>query len=142
MDYINKVSNKAEEPSTNAAKEGDTQLTPKASATPARGITFTISSAIPSKPNTTFPKLPETLNARIPGDRALILSIPAILKAYINELRASIPDGKGPDGDLLSMIIVNKYGYFLEHVDKLGSDLKSLYYEAIDKDLELEARGI
>jgi hypothetical protein len=31
------------------------------------------------------------------------------------------------------MIIVNKFGYFLEHVEKLEKDLISLYYEAEDR---------
>jgi hypothetical protein len=122
------VVDQAEERSTKSTNVDDPLLTPKAHVAPAKGT-----SAIPCKPNSTLPKLPETLTARIPADRALITSIPGIIKAYINELRAAIPDGQGPNGDLLSMIIVNKFGYFLEHVEKLEKDLISLYYEAEDR---------
>jgi hypothetical protein len=120
MDYnVNEVFDKAEERATN----------------------FATPSVTPSKLNTTLPKLPETLTARIPADRALILSIPGVIKAYVKELQTAIPDGVAPDGDLLSMIIVNKYGYFLEHVDKLDKDLNSLYYEAVDRDEEIERKN-
>jgi hypothetical protein len=125
---ISEVVDQAKERSPKSTKADEPVLTPKALVTPAKGT-----SAIPRKPNSTLPKLPETLTARIPADRALILSIPGIITAYINELRAAIPDGKAPDGDLLSMIIVNKYGYFLEHVEKLDKELISLYYEAVDR---------
>lgn len=129
MEYIvGEVVDQAKERSTKSTKAGEPALSPKALVTPAKGA-----SANPRKPNSALPKLPETLTARIPADRALITSIPGIIKAYINELRAAIPDGKGPDGDLLSMIIVNKYGYFLEHVEKLDEELISLYYEAEDR---------
>jgi len=129
MDYnVSEVVDQAKERSAKSTTAGDPQLTPKALVTPAKGT-----SAIPRKPNSMLPELPETLTARIPADRALITSVPGIIKAYINELRAAIPDGKGPDGDLLSMIIVNKYGYFLEHVEQLDKDLISLYYEALDR---------
>jgi hypothetical protein len=142
MDYnVNEVFDKAEERSTNFAKQDDPQLTPKAVVNPTKGNVFTTSSVTPSKPNTTLPKLPETLTARIPADRALILSIPGVIKAYVKELQTAIPDGVAPDGDLLSMIIVNKYGYFLEHVDKLDKDLNSLYYEAVDRDEEIERKN-
>lgn len=129
MEYtVGEVVDQAKEQFTKSTKVGEPVLSPKAPVTPAKGT-----SAIPPKSNSTLPKLPETLTARIPADRALITSIPGIIKAYINELRAAIPDGKAPDGDLLSMIIVNKYGYFLEHVEKLDKDLVSLYYEAEDR---------
>jgi hypothetical protein len=129
MEYtIGEVVDQAKEQSTKSTKADGPVLSPKAPVTPTKGT-----SAIPRKPNSTLPKLPESLTARIPADRALITSIPGIIKAYINELRAAIPDGKGPDGDLLSMIIVNKYGYFLEHVEKLDKDLISLYYEALER---------
>lgn len=141
MDYnVSKVFDKSEERSANSTKEDDPQLTPKAVVNPARGNIFANSSTTPRKLNTTLPKLPESLTARIPADRALILSIPGIIKAYVKELQAAIPDGIGPDGDLLSMIIVNKYGYFLEHVDKLDKDLNSVYYEAVDKSEEMERK--
>jgi hypothetical protein len=129
MEYAaGEVVDRATERSTKSPKADGPGLSPKILASPAKDT-----SAIPGKPNSTLPKLPETLTARIPADRALITSIPGIIKAYINELRAAIPDGKGPDGDLLSMIIVNKYGYFLEHVEKLDKDLISLYYEALER---------
>jgi hypothetical protein len=125
---VSEVVDQAKERSTKSTTVDDPQLTPKALVAPGKST-----SDIPRKPNSTLPKLPETLTARIPADRALITSIPGVIKAYISELRAAIPDGKGPDGDLLSMIIVNKYGYFLDTVEQLEKDLISLYYEAVDR---------
>jgi hypothetical protein len=135
---VNDVFDKTEKRSDNSTKEDDPQLTPKAIVTPSRVNIFASTSTAPGKPNTTLPKIPDSLTAELPAHRALICSIPPIFKAYVKELQAAIPAGVGPDGDLLSMIIVNKYGYVLKHIDELEEDLHSLYYEAIDRNDELE----
>lgn len=149
MDYsVSGGSDKAEKRASNATQEKEAQLTPKAktstSTTPSRAsmsttpTQTTTTSGTTSSTTLTLPQLPEILTARVPGDRAIIEAIPGIIKAYIQTLQAALPDGVAPDGDLLSMIIVNKYGYFLEHVEALDRDLKSLYYQAVERNEELE----
>jgi hypothetical protein len=80
------------------------------------------------KPVHVLPEVTETLVARNVVDKGLILAVPGAMIAYLNDLRASIPDGtQGPDGDLLSMVICNKFGELANACKKCGDELADLY---------------
>lgn len=83
---------------------------------------------VPGKPAVNvLPEVNETLAARNPADKDLILAVPQAIVNYLNDLRFNIPDGKAPDGDILSMVICNKLGALVEAAQKCEHELIDLY---------------
>lgn len=81
----------------------------------------------PGKAINILPELTEILNTRKPAHKALLVAVPGAITSYVEELRALIANGKSPDGDLLSMIIVNKYQELSNASQKLQAELVDLY---------------